>query len=86
MALGSPSNSSELPAHGTNFPERAMKGQAKEYWMDLCERAANEQDPAKLLELVAEINRLLEAKEKRLQGLPRQRSDKEYHPIPNRAY
>jgi hypothetical protein len=32
----------------------------------LCERAANEQDPAKLMELVAEINRLLEAKEKRL--------------------
>jgi hypothetical protein len=40
----------------------------RERWMQLCEQAANEQDPEKLMELVAEINRLLEAKERRLKG------------------
>lgn len=39
-----------------------------ERWMQLCEQAANEQDPDKLMELIAEINRLLEAKEQRLRG------------------
>jgi hypothetical protein len=43
-----------------------MKGEAKRHWTELCELAANEQDPKKLLELVAEINRLLEEKEARL--------------------
>jgi hypothetical protein len=47
-----------------------MKGENKERWMQLCELAANEQDPAKLLELVTEINNLLEAKEKRLNERP----------------
>jgi len=40
----------------------------RERWVQLCEQAANEQDPEKLMELVAEINRLLEAKERRLKG------------------
>jgi hypothetical protein len=40
--------------------------QDKEHWRQLCEQAAMEQDPDKLLELVSEINRLLEAKERRL--------------------
>jgi hypothetical protein len=43
-----------------------VKGETKERWMLLCEQAANEQDPQKLIELVREINDLLEAKEKRL--------------------
>ena len=43
-----------------------MKGERREYWMHLCEQAANEQDPDKLMELVREINRLLEEKEARL--------------------
>jgi len=34
--------------------------------MDLCTKAAIEQDPQKLLELVKEINNLLEEKERRL--------------------
>jgi hypothetical protein len=38
--------------------------------MQLCEQAANEQDPDKLMELIAEINHLLEAKERRLKGTP----------------
>jgi hypothetical protein len=44
-----------------------LRGERKEYWMQLCEQAANEQDPDKLMELVKEINRLLEEKEQRLQ-------------------
>jgi hypothetical protein len=31
-----------------------------ERWMTLCEQAANEKDPAKLLALVTEINRLFD--------------------------
>jgi hypothetical protein len=43
-----------------------MKGEAKERWMTLCEQAANEKDPAKLLKLVEEINRLLSEKQQRV--------------------
>jgi hypothetical protein len=45
-----------------------MRGKEKERWQELSELAANEQDPKKLLELVQEINRLMEAKERRLRG------------------
>jgi hypothetical protein len=38
--------------------------------MVLCERAAVEQDPKKLLDLVSEINRLLDAREKQLSRAP----------------
>jgi hypothetical protein len=37
-----------------------MEGEPTERWRILCERAAKEQDPAKLLELVTEINQLLD--------------------------
>lgn len=47
-----------------------MKGQAKERWMELCEQVAVEQDPAKMIALVEEINELLEAKERRLGIIP----------------
>jgi hypothetical protein len=46
------------------------KVQSGETWMALCERAAVEQDPRKLLELVSEINRLFDARERRLSGKP----------------
>ena len=36
-----------------------MIGEIKERWVILCEEAAIEQDPKKLLQLVEEINRLL---------------------------
>ena len=42
----------------------------KERWLELCAQAAEEQDPAKLIALVAEINELLEAKERRLGIIP----------------
>jgi len=38
----------------------------REQWMELCRRASVEQDPKKLLELTAEIIRLLDEKEDRL--------------------
>ena len=34
----------------------------KESWMELCELAAQEKDPVKLMALIGEINRLLESK------------------------
>jgi hypothetical protein len=40
----------------------------REQWLKLCERAANEQDPEKLLELVIEINRLLLEREESLKA------------------
>jgi hypothetical protein len=45
-----------------------MQGENKERWKDLCEQASKEQDPAKLHELIKEINRLLDQKEARLKG------------------
>ena len=43
-----------------------MKGESGERWLKLCEQAAVEEDSQKLLELIAEINRLLGDKEHRL--------------------
>ncbi len=45
-----------------------MQGPAKERWKELCEQASVEQNPQKLLELVAEINRLLGEKQNRLKS------------------
>ena len=39
----------------------------RERWMELAALAANEQDPAKLVALIHEINQLLEQKQKRLE-------------------
>lgn len=44
-----------------------MKGETGERWRSLCEQAAMEQDPLKLMQLVGEINQLLLEKEERLQ-------------------
>ncbi len=43
-----------------------MHGERKEQWRVLCEQAATEQDPEKLLKLMEEINRLLVEKERRI--------------------
>jgi hypothetical protein len=50
-----------------------MKDKAR--WMELCEQAAVEQDPEKLMKLVTEINRLLEEKERRVGIIPPPRSE-----------
>jgi hypothetical protein len=44
--------------------------ESEERWKQLCEQAAKEQDPNKLMDLIAEINRLLAAKDERLRGKP----------------
>jgi hypothetical protein len=41
---------------------RMPKNQTRERWMELCQEAGKEEDPAKLLELIEQINRLLEEK------------------------
>ena len=43
-----------------------MREEKRERWMQLCQEAAQEQDPKKLMVLVREISRLLEEKEQRL--------------------
>lgn len=43
-----------------------MQGETGERWRQLCERAAEEPDPQKLMELITEINQLLESNEERL--------------------
>jgi hypothetical protein len=47
----------------------SMQGQNKERWKLLCEQAAVEQDPQRLLELTREINDLLLGKQRRLERL-----------------
>ena len=42
-----------------------MQGPKRERWFQLCQRAAVERDPAKMLVLITEINDLLQEKEKR---------------------
>ena len=44
-----------------------MKDQSKERWEILCEQAANEQNPQRLMVLVAEITQLLDQKRNRIQ-------------------
>ena len=43
-----------------------MDTTTREHYLNLCDLASKEQDPAKLLALVEEINRLLREKEERL--------------------
>lgn len=51
-----------------------MNGEKRESWMLLCEQAAQEQDPSKLMKLVKEITRLLDEKQQRVnEGLERGR-------------
>jgi 7,8-dihydro-6-hydroxymethylpterin-pyrophosphokinase len=45
-----------------------MESETKERWLELCGRAAAEQDPEKLIAMIHEIERLLEEKEARLRG------------------
>jgi len=47
---------------------------ASETWVALCAQAAIEQDPKRLLDLVSKINRLLDARKKRLAPEPGRKS------------
>jgi hypothetical protein len=44
-----------------------MNNKTKERWLQLCEQAAVEQDPDRLLKLVNEISRILDEKNQRVQ-------------------
>jgi len=44
-----------------------MQGKVKEDWIQLCERVAIEKDPERMIVLVRELIRMLDAKEERLQ-------------------
>jgi hypothetical protein len=46
--------------------ENEMKWIDKKKWIELCEQAADEQDPKKLAALILEINFILEVKERYL--------------------
>ena len=50
-----------------DWRHHSMQGKVKESWMQLCEQAAVEQDPRRLLELVQQINQMLEEKDQRLE-------------------
>jgi len=43
-----------------------MQGESGNKWRELCEKAAVERDPQKLMDLIDEINQMLEEKEQRL--------------------
>jgi hypothetical protein len=58
------------PRFSVLFSLLFMKGQVKERWQEVCEQAAIESNPEKLLKLVAEINRLLHDKLLRLKDKP----------------
>jgi hypothetical protein len=45
-----------------------MQGAKRERWFQLCQQAAVEQDPAKMLVLITQINDLLQEKERRLEA------------------
>jgi hypothetical protein len=45
-----------------------MQGPKRERWFQLCQQAALERDPAKMLELITEINNILQEKEKLLEA------------------
>lgn len=47
-----------------------MQGKVKERWLELCERAANENDIVKFLMISREIDDLLSEKQQRLTSLP----------------
>jgi hypothetical protein len=47
-----------------------MAWDKKESWMELCELAAQEKDPSKLMALIGEIDRLLESKDQRVTKAP----------------
>lgn len=52
-----------------------MQGETGEHWRELCEQAAKEQDPTRLMDLVTEINRMLAEKEQRLRREHEQPTD-----------
>jgi truncated hemoglobin YjbI len=66
MLVESPDHEYAMLRHLT-FP---MQGETKERWLELCEQAAVEQAPQRLMALLKEICELLEEKERKLGIIP----------------
>jgi hypothetical protein len=64
LAQPDPGKDNFLLSRPGSRPPEALPG--VDDWIALCAKAAVEQDPKKLLDLVIEINRLLDARRKRL--------------------
>ena len=58
----------EIGEAGCAIKKGGVMQENKKKWMELCEQAADEQDPKKLAALILRINFILEAKELRLTG------------------
>jgi hypothetical protein len=54
-----------------------MQGETGERWRTLCEQAAVEQDPHKLMKLVQQISQILDEKLKRTQGNERTQANEQ---------
>jgi hypothetical protein len=65
-----------------SWSERLMQGENQERWFQLCQQAAVETDPAKMLALVREINDLLDEKEARLNQRRKLKDDGEPPVLP----
>ena len=64
-------SSTKFHRHSSETPRSHILGDRKERWMELSECTSKEQDPQKLSELVAEIDRMLQEKQDRLiRGIP----------------
>jgi hypothetical protein len=48
---------------GSVLEDHPVKGKNKEHWKQLCEQAAVEQDPKRLMALIEEITRVMDEKE-----------------------
>jgi hypothetical protein len=61
-------DTSHTPVARASAPEGDLpvKTSIREEWMKLCEQAATEQNPERLMELIGKINYILDEKEKRL--------------------
>lgn len=57
-----------------------MRGETRERWITLCEKAATEQDAEKLLEFAKEINSLLDEKEANIRGQLNKSPETASHP------
>jgi hypothetical protein len=56
-----------------------MRGKEKEQWMNLCEKAADENDPKRLQELAADITLMLKMKATRMEHNRGTRTDGVLH-------
>lgn len=74
-AVATEASQSEVLDQNPSSPSHG-EGPSVEDWIALCARAAVEQDPKKLLDLIIQINRLLDARRKRLFNEAEEKSER----------